>query len=92
MKVCDNIICIKDKTMEGLSFMIYQKYKKYKIKLITDSHILVTSDVTLYNIPFCHTSFCIERDNSECELFDDYFITEQEYRKLKLDKINGRID
>ena len=83
MKVGDKIYCIK--TVIGKNDLISLENintegKFYVIDKVSIDNVLVTCDYEL--------SVCEYRLYGTNSYFYDYFVTEKEYRKLKLEKIN----
>ena len=101
MKVGDKVYCIKDNLSINGKKVVHIKDKVYKISYISHSPhpftyeylpyvIFVTSEVggtLMYK--FFNDSQPV---NLGAGYFSEYFILEKEYRKLKLDRINGNIN
>ena len=80
MKVGDNIICKKTRGYFNL------KNNTYKILNIKNDVNLIAVSVEKNNYHFC--CYYSSIFNEKCFVFDEYFISLKEYRKLKLKKIN----
>lgn len=86
MKTGDNVYCVKDYVC-NYPQRIYEKGKNYKINAIIEFDRL---DHHTHKANIDNTMFSLSKDsNIGFHLnFYEYFITEQELRKLKLQKIN----
>ena len=85
MKVGDKIYCIKtciDKYNLVSLHNLNTEGKYYIIDKVSSDHVLVTCD-------FDHT-VCEYRLYGSNSNFYDYFITEKQYRRFKLQKLNER--
>jgi len=83
MKIGDKLYCIKYRYSIEL-FKIYTIGESYEIKSITDNVVMVFADHSYYG----PCKFIINGDSEKNYVIKDYFLTEQEYRKQKLEKLN----
>ena len=90
MKPGDKILCIKDliRKNDKHKYIVVLKNKKYTILNINldlnkdDNFIITTSENGLKNWSLTKNTF------SDYFKFSDYFITEKQIRKLKIEKLN----
>ena len=78
MRIGGKVYCIKDHNYG------YTKGDCYIIADIINSDIIAVEST--HTVP--SFAFTINKDSILTEYFYEYFITEKEYRKLKLEKIN----
>lgn len=87
MRIGDKVYCIKNRenefTFQIENEFIVDKDIFYTIIKITDNHIEISSNIAI------HFRYRIIEDDTSLPYFDEYFITNKEYRKLKLKKIDG---
>ena len=88
MKVGDKVYCIKDKLCWAYNF---HRGKEYCIiGCDEDNYFSILSDFPISDINI--ETFCLVNKNTSnfhnFELFSEFFVTGQEYRKMKLEKIN----
>lgn len=93
MKINDLVICIRE--INGRI-----KGKRYRLLMVNDISVFVISDEKKNQLSTDNLFYLkmpeFQKDNKymgssfshDYNLFNDYFITEQEYRKLKLTKLN----
>ena len=79
MKVGDKVYCKKTYSV------LYKKQKEYTITKMLNNSMLIRSDT---GDAFIFYDNICERITF---MFSDYFYTEKEYRKIKLNKINESI-
>jgi len=83
MKEHDKVYCINDTYINGnIDVCRYIKHKTYIISQLCDDTIWIKSENTISYY------FTIDGNYNENRIFSDYFVTLQELRKIKLDKIN----
>lgn len=91
MKKGDKILCIKNRKF--LKNYLNKKNNSYTILEINidTNEIVVNVENNLYHIN-CHYIYQtkLKSDKKNFYVFEDYFITEKQYRKLKLQKLNGK--
>ena len=80
MKVGNIVYCKKS---------LFQLFSKDECYIVKD---LSNSGVRIYFKLDDWTTFTFGKEHFGWARFDDYFYTEKELRKLKLDKINGKIE
>ena len=90
-KVGDYVYCYKD-SMYFKNSDFHKKDKIYKINNIIE--YTFTKNIIVYldgerNDPYCAYWVCFEIDVPNSKMFYDYFLSKEQYRKLKLEKLNG---
>lgn len=99
MKETDRIYCIKD-YINSDNIKINTKGEYYNIIAFTNFHgnrndvvvSITTNDITTNVFWLKYQRFDDNWNNMRANnLFSTYFVTEKEYRKLKLKKLNGTL-
>jgi len=88
MKAGDKVFCIKDKIIQN---NIYVLKNNFYIVLRCNSTLIYTTTENQYGAEYY--IWYVESDeykNNDDRIFSDYFITEKESRKLKLQKLNEK--
>lgn len=85
MKVGEIYYCIKDRFNTN-GDIINKSGKKYEIFKIREKYnrVLIGTERGLNNLYF----YCIKNDNKSW-VFSEHFVSLQEYRKLKIEKLNN---
>ena len=83
MKVGDKVYCIK--TLKHYNLTFFNKGKVYIIAQVRYGNIRISDDVS------GSSEFNLLEPNKDEYKFHEYFITQKEYRKQKLKKINETI-
>lgn len=84
MKIGDTYYCIKDRVSNG--HIINKSGKKYEILNIREKYNRVTIE-NERNKPYYNYFYCL-KDDKKNWLFSEHFVSLQEYRKMKIEKLN----
>ena len=88
MKIGDNMLCITTRYNSNTFNLVHRAGKMYKITNLYSGTIILENEDDLTYRYWYDLNRAMDTTNRSGYLFEDYFMTIRESRKLKLEKLN----